>query len=166
MATPTAPTTFVVRSHEDHKRSYSKALLGIALILGYLTYMDPKIQKDFLWITGGLAIGLVLVESAPLKRTVELCVTICPLGVQRTSKVNKDRPVHYPLLPRAAVIDCVVTEHVGAWAVSSHVVFRVAESPSSSSFSSLIPAFPDAKMTFSQCHSLVQQMQRALKETS
>jgi hypothetical protein len=125
--------------------------------------MDPKIQKDFLWITGGLAIGLVLVESAPLKRTVELRVTICPLGVQRTSKINKDRLVHHPLLPRAAVIDCVVTEHVAAWAVSSHVVFRVVESSSSSS---LIPAFPDAKMSFSQCHLLVQQMQQALKETS
>jgi hypothetical protein len=153
-----APTKFIVQSHEDHKRSLPKTIIPIVVVLGYLWHFDPKIEKDPLWFLGGLAIGLILLETAPLRRDVELSLTICPVGVQRTSRINKNRPVNHPLLPRESIQDCILTEHVGAFSVSSHLVFRVENS-------SLASVFPNASLSFEQCHSLVKQIQRALDET-
>lgn len=151
------PTKFIVRSYEEHTRSLPKTILPILLIIGYLFGVDPTIEKDYLWVLGGLAIGLVVLETASSKSEVELSVTVCPLGVQRTTRVNK-RVVLHPLLPRESVKDCIITEHVGAFSVSSHVVFRVEKS-------SIVPAFPNAKMSFAQCQSFVKQIQQALDET-
>jgi hypothetical protein len=160
--TELAPTKFVVRSHLERKRSYPKTVGLMALIIGGMWYLDPMIQINVLWVLAGLAVGLVLLETAPLKRDVELRLTVCPLlGVQRTTCINKRRLVHHPLLPRASIQDCILTEHVGAFSVSTNVVFRVEEASSSKL---IVPAFPNASLSFAQCHSLVKKIQRALNE--
>lgn len=152
------PTKFVVRSREQRDRKPIVAALTITSILGCLYAMDRGIQNGVVWFVGGLCIALVMLETSPFKREVELSVLISPLGVQRTRRVNSNVS-HQPLLPRDFVQDCILTEHVGAASVSTQLVFRV------KSASLVVPVFPNAQLSFSQCHSLVQQIQRALNET-
>lgn len=121
-------------------------------------------------------------------RDTELSVTFCPLGIQRskttttTSNNNNDNNqnrsrinvCNYPLVPMESVKDCILLEHVGGFSVATHVMIRVVAnaagklSPSSNNShkaeSELVSAFPDAILTFDQCHGLVHQMQRALAE--
>ena len=151
----TSPTTFVVQSLEEHGRNYVVLLCIALVVILSLWQIDPDIENDLLWILGGLGVGFTLLETAPLNRKVELCVEISPFGIQRTTKVN-DRISHQPLLPRACVKDCIITEHVQAFGVTSHLVFRVE--------STLVPVFSNAKLSFSQCHSLLKQIQQALRE--
>ena len=148
-------TKFSVRSHEDHNRNYHVLIPLVAVILGTLCHVDPQVQHEVLWILGGLGIALALLETAPMKHHVELIIDIGPLGIQRTTKLN-GRSTHHPLLPRECVQDCIITEHVGAFGVSNHLVLRVE--------SKLIPVFPNAKLSFAQCQSLLKQVQTALRE--
>ena len=148
-------TKFAVKSHEEHNRNYQLLIALVAVIVGTLWHIDPNVHHDMLWILGGLGVGLALLETAPVKRHVELIIDIGPLGIQRTTKRN-GRSTHHPLLPRECVQDCIITEHVGAFGVSNHLVFRVE--------SKLIPVFPNAKLSFAQCQSLLKQVQTALRE--
>jgi hypothetical protein len=150
-----APTKFLVQSSEERGRNYAVLLCLVLAIILALWHTDPDIENDLLWVLGGLGVGLALLETAPVKRNVELCVEMGPFGIQRTAKVN-DRLSHHPLLPRACVKDCIITEHVKAFGVANHLVFRVE--------SALVPVFPNAKLSFSQCHSLLEQIQQALQE--
>jgi hypothetical protein len=152
-----APTTFVVRSREQKGRKPLVAIVAMLIIGGCSYSMDRNIQNGVVWFVGGICIALVVLATSPFKREVELAVVISPLGVQRTSSINGNETYH-PLLPRDSVQDCVLTEHVGAFSVSTQLVFRVKSS-------SLVPVFPNAQLSFSQCHSFVQQIQRALNET-
>jgi hypothetical protein len=146
---------FCVQSSEVHRRDYLRLIpLAVTIILA-LWYIDPGIKNDLAWMLGGLAVGFVLIETAPMERCVEISVEVGPLGVQRTSKIN-DQVTHHQLLPRACVKDCIITEHVKAFSVSSSLVFRLE--------SSLVPVFPHAKLNFRQCESLLNQIQRALRE--
>mmetsp|Transcript_8123 Transcript_8123/g.17511 ORF Transcript_8123/g.17511 Transcript_8123/m.17511 type:complete len:241 (+) Transcript_8123:309-1031(+) len=125
-------------------------------------------------------------------RDTELSVTFCPLGIQRCKTTtitsnnsknndnnqNQNRPrinvCNYPLVPMESVKDCILLEHVGGFSVATHVMIRVVAAkaggrttPSSNSEkaeSELVSAFPDAILTFDQCHGLVHQMQRVLAE--
>ena len=148
-------TKFSVQSHEEHNRNYQLLMTLVAVIIGCLWCIDPNVQHDVLWILGGLGVGLALLETAPVKRHVELSIDIGPLGIQRTTKINARSTCH-PLLPRECVQDCIITEHVGAFGVSNHLVFRVE--------SKLIPVFPNAKLSFAQCQLLLKQVQVALQE--
>jgi len=77
-------------------------------------------------------------------RDVEIIVTICPLGIQRSKKTittttaiesstmisNKNANIrtsvhYYPLLPLESVKDCIVLEHVGAFSLKSVAMVRV-----------------------------------------
>ena len=126
-------------------------------------------------------------------RDVDLSVNICPLGVQRSKTTTvtynhnvdhkKVRVHHYPLLPIEAIESCFLLEHVGAFSVTTHVMIRMAadisedsnpfEVSSSSTVnetekvnnkSKLVSAFPDAKLTFIECHDLAIQIRKALEE--
>jgi hypothetical protein len=171
--TTLAPTRFVVRSFEEHKRSLPRTVLPFVAIIGGLYGFDPNIQKEILWVLGGLVAGLVLFETASWKRELVLSLSIGPLGVQRSSRRNADRPKHSPFLPREGIRDCLMIEHVGAFSVSTHVVFRLHAGRTSTTSQGeekgtepqLIPAFPDAVIKFEQCQSLVKQIQQGLKET-
>eukprot|EP00980_Cylindrotheca_fusiformis_P000078 scaffold19_cov114-Cylindrotheca_fusiformis.AAC.25 len=151
-----APTKFSVRSRLRKKRKPFLAFVSILFILGCLYYMDSEIQNGVVWFVGGLVIALVVMETSPLRKEVELSVTISPLGVQRTTRINSTIS-HHPLLPRDAVQGCILTERIDVASVSTQLVFRLQ--------SSLVPVFPHAQLSFQQCHSLVQQIQRALKES-
>lgn len=146
---------FVLHSREERKRNHMLCLTLSVVIVLALYWVDPNVQRDSIWIVGGLLISLVLIETAPFKRHVELSVEIGPLGIQTTTKVNS-RLTYHPMLPRACVRDCIITEHVQTFGVASHLVFRVE--------STLVPVFPGAKLPFKQCHSICQQIQRALVE--
>ncbi len=154
-STGVVPTKFSVQYNEEHNRNYVLLILLVAGIILFLWRTDPNIENDLLWVLGGLAVGLALLETAPVKRNVGLSVEVGSFGIQRTSNVNGTL-VHHPLLPRDCVHDCIITEHVEAFGVTNHLVFRVA--------SSLVPAFPNATLSFSQCQSLLKQIQQALRE--
>lgn len=156
-----AASKFVVQSHEERGRHYMLCFCLATIIILALCWIDPGVKNDPLWIVGGLLIGLVLIETAPVKRHVELCVEVGPLGIQRTTKVNQ-RMTHHPLLPRACVQDCIITEHIQTFGVASHLVFRMMMMESNNT--SLVPVFPNAKLTFSQCQSMLEQIQRAMRE--
>jgi hypothetical protein len=154
-STVTSPTKFLVHSLEERGRNYVVLLSLVLAIILPLWHIDPDIENDLLWVLGGLGVGFSLLETAPVQRNVELCVEMGPFGIQRTTKVN-DRLSHHPLLPRACVKDCIIIEHVKAFGVANHLVFRVE--------STLVPVFPNAKLSFSQCHSLLKQIQQGLRE--
>eukprot|EP00536_Pseudo-nitzschia_multiseries_P003208 jgi/Psemu1/7176/gm1.7176_g len=97
----------------------------------------------------------------------------------RLSTNHRVKVCNYPLLPMESIRDCILLEHVGGFSVSTHVMIRcfdlkaetatststvAAAAASSSTRSELVSAFPDAKLTFDQCHGLVHQIQRALGE--
>mmetsp|Transcript_2806 Transcript_2806/g.5320 ORF Transcript_2806/g.5320 Transcript_2806/m.5320 type:complete len:190 (+) Transcript_2806:299-868(+) len=174
-----APTEYKVYFWErHHERSWSRTVVPIAILIGWLFRFDPKIELEWLWLTIGAVVGLYVFETSSSKHHQrELSVTICPLGVQRSTTLvsaannrcgqtqYRHRRRHHPFLPRESVQDCIVTEHVGAFSVRTHVMLRVAAAGERAGVSdSLIPAFPNATLTFDQCYSLMKQIQRALKE--
>ena len=181
--TPT-PTTFVIRSHKSRE---ARPFLAIFIILGlglYLLYADWNIQNDLLWFGGGLLMGFVVLETAASHQTEEVSVRITPLGVQMVhqryhhhaapsadpmeiipkmakSKFKQPPPKHQPFLPREAVQDCILVEHVGVFSVSTGLIFRLR-----SSSRPIVSILPDSiPLSFSQCQELAEQIQRAMKET-
>jgi hypothetical protein len=103
-------------------------------------------------------------------------------------KINLQKNVHvhhYPLLPIESVKDCILLEHVGGFSVTTHVMIRlnnkslnniesttveqkvaseVQKNKKKDAASGLVAAFPDANLTFDQCHGLVNQIRSALAE--
>jgi len=150
-----SPVKFCVQSSESHRRNYLVSIVLPIAILLTLLYCDPDIQNELFWILGGFAVVLFVIETAPVQRVVELCVEIGPLGIQRTTSIN-DRVKHHQLLPRACVKDCIITEHIQAFSISSNLMFRTQ--------SALVPVFPDARLSFKQCESMLKQIQQALRE--
>lgn len=136
---------------DDHRILVASALIGIA-VLCYCHYLFSTKSQD---------------------RETEVSVTICPLGIQRTKKIttiwnnNSDRPRrsvrNYPFLCMEIVKDCILLEHVGGFSVTTHVMIRTCSSDERSE-PGLVSAFPDAILTFDQCHDLVQEIQWALGE--
>jgi hypothetical protein len=161
------PTIYKVHSREFHGRSWSITIIFIGILIGGVLHVDPKIELEWPWLLAGAIFGLYFFETSSKWRDVELSVTICPLGVQRSStttlSAKHQKCHHQPFLPREYVQDCIVLEHVGAFSVSTHVIFRLVEKRGEDP-SSFIPAFPNAVLTFDQCHSLTKQIQRALDE--
>lgn len=153
---PLVPTKFVVESQQHRERHYTLLFGLLSAALGSLWFFDPHVEKDWVWVLGGLIIGLIVLETAPIHRTVQLSVDISPMGIQQTTTIY-DRTTYHPLLPRSVVRDCILVEHVEAFGVSSHLVFRVDNA--------LVPAFPNARLSFSQCQSLLEKINGALKET-
>ena len=152
------PTKFTVRSSEHHEARFLTMVMGIMLVLGSLFFLDPFVKKEIWWCLGGLTIAFLALETSSYHRDIELSVSIYPVGVQRTTQINS-KVTDHPLLPRESIQDCILIEHVSSWSVSTQIVFRLKSS------SSLVPAFPNAQLTFSQCHSLKNQIQKALNET-
>ena len=163
------PTTYKVHSKEYHQHSWSITIIFIAILISWVFHIDPKIELEWPWLLAGAIFGLYLFEtSSKQQRDVELAIKICPLGVQRSStttiqSAKHQKCHHQPFIPREYIQDCIVLEHVGAFSVTSHVMFRLVEKIGEDP-SSLIPAFPNAILTFDQCHSLTKQIQSALDE--
>ena len=158
-------TIFKVHSQDKHERSWSATLIPISILLGCLYRLDPSIEMDLLWVLSGAGIAVYVFETSSRTRDVEVSLTVCPLGVQRTTSTHRNRPVrHHPFLPKESIRDCIVTEHVGAFSVSSHVMLRLGDTTDCGG-PALIPAFPKATLSFGQCHVLMKQIQRALRDT-
>lgn len=137
-----------------------------------------------------LYIAHYLFSTRNYTRDVDLSLTICPLGVQpsktttTTYNGNSDHQkvdVHIsPLLPIEAVKDCILLEHVGGFSVTTHVMIRLnakaiiddkvertnsdKEQRKEDAASGMVLAFPDATLTFAQCHDLVKKIGRAIEE--
>jgi hypothetical protein len=140
--------------------------------------MEMWLEQEIVWLVSGAALGLLVFEtmqghgSDESFHDGELCLTLCPLGIQRYM-VESGKKKHHPLLPTEAVKDCIVTEHVGAFCVTTHVMFRIyggipakntAGNLSQDSNISLVETFPNASLTFDQCYSLRNQIQATLDE--
>lgn len=143
-----------VKTKDMRGRNYIHLGALSLLILLILIYIDPRIQNDLAWILGGLGVGLALLESAPVNQHIELIVALSPLGVQRITKIN-DRVTYHPLLPRACINDCIIVEHVGVFDVTTNLVFRVE--------STLVSAFPNVRLKFHECESLLKNIRGALR---
>jgi hypothetical protein len=157
-------TVFKIHSHFRCERSWSATLIPVSILLACLVRLDPTGEMDVLWLVSGVAIAMYVFETSSKTRDVEVSLTVCPLGVQRTTRTHR-MMTHHPLLPKESIRDCIVTEHVGAFAVSSHVMIRVrAAGAAALDGPALIPAFPNATLSFVQCHSVMKQIQGALEE--
>jgi hypothetical protein len=192
-----APITYKIHSREHYKRSYYWSLaLGVVPIIAVVIGSQNSLSSLLsLWTTTfstnpiiiyvGIfaATGLIIYYAYYLlttfysqqTRDVELSVTICPLGIQRskttTTARNKRTVVHYyPLLPLESVKDCILVEHVGAFSVTTHVMIRATTTTTKSSKSKsesndeLVSFFPNVTLSFDRCHVLVQQIQRSLEK--
>jgi hypothetical protein len=189
-----APTTYKIHYREHYKRSYYWSLtLGVVPIIAVVIGSQNNLSsQSSLWTTMfptnpiiiyvGIftAAGLILYYAYYLltttsysqqTRDVELSVTICPLGIQRsktttTTGDKRSTVVHYyPLLPLESVKDCMLVEHVGAFSVTTHVMIRATtKSSKSESNGELVSFFPDVTLSFDRCHALVQQIQRSLEK--
>ena len=151
------PTRFIVSSTKEHPRNLPLAAFLVTIIVCSLSALDPKIEKDWYWILGGLLIGLILLETAYWKRQAEWRIDITPLGLQRTRFLNGVSQQD-PFIPRPALKDFVVLEHIEVFAVSTHILMRLKNG-------SVQPVFPNAKMSFARCHALKEQLQAAWKAT-
>jgi len=185
MATIIVPLIAAITSNSFWFRSES-----VAKLQGYWkNYVDERSLNllAFSTIIVLLCIAYRLFTTAIQTRDVNLSVTICPLGVQRTKTTitsygydmnrGKTHVHHYPLLPIGIVKDCILLEHVGGLSVTTHVMIRlkfgidstsdendaVESHAKESGVSGMVAAFPDAKLTFRQCHGLVDQIGRALQ---
>ena len=196
-----APTTYKIHSREHYKRSYYWSLaLGvvpiIAVVIGSQNSLSSllslwtttfPINPTIIYVGIFAATGLIIYYAYYLlttfysqqTRDVELSVTVCPLGIQRSSKTtttasNKRSTVvhYYPLLPLESVKDCILVEHVGAFSVTTHVMIRATTTTTttqsskskSESNEELVSFFPNVTLSFDRCHVLVQQIQRSLEK--
>ena len=194
-----APITYKIHSREHYKRSYYWSLaLGVVPIIAVVIGSQNSLSSLLsLWTTTfstnpiiiyvGIfaATGLIIYYAYYLlttfysqqTRDVELSVTVCPLGIQRSSKTtttasNKRSTVvhYYPLLPLESVKDCILVEHVGAFSVTTHVMIRATTTTTQSSKSKsesneeLVSFFPNVTLSFDRCHVLIQQIQRSLEK--
>ena len=211
-----APTFYKIHSRESFKRSWWSlptlvvpiVAVEIGLFLSQSDSVDLEQYHDYFKDDNAMVAGTVFVTVVLLllilyycyylfsttnqTRDVELSVTICPIGIQRSTTTtttynsNKNRQRssvrHYPLLPLESVKDCILLEHVGGFSVTSHVMIRVKATPDEKNdsvaaaaatattntkenpASELVSVFHGAKLTFDQCHDLVHQIRSALEE--
>jgi hypothetical protein len=178
-------TVFKIQSQNKHDRSLPGTIIPISILVVCLSYYDPYIEMDLVWVVSGTIIALYIFETSSSTRHVEVIVTICPMGIQRTMYTHHHRLVqHYPILPKEIIQDCFVAEHVNAFSVTSHVMLRTllpsssSSSPSSTTTTTvdddddsgrsvplqLYPAFPKVTLSFGQCYVLMKQIRRALVE--
>lgn len=182
-------TTFkVVHEHTPKKHNALwkfciPTVLAICIAAMLATVEDVQVlQQGWLWITGGAVLALLVFETAQhagvgrASSKTELVVTVCPLGVQRSvntittrSGSNADKmrrqQHHHPLLLTECIQDCIVLEHVGAFSVTTHVMFRVlCKREARKNDIRLVPAFPNARLSFDQCLSLKNRIQASLQE--
>jgi hypothetical protein len=126
------------------------------------------LQQQWLWIIGGTILALLVFESTQHDRPskTELLVKVSPLGVQRYLTRNNRHDHHHPLCLMECIQDCILVEHVGAFAVTTHVMFRVRTKQmyDDQETLQLVPAFPNACLSFSQCHTLKHEIQASLEK--
>lgn len=168
---PSLPLTFKVVSKTTTQSILWKFLiptiLAVSIAVLLATVQDfVVLQHHLLWIFGGAIFALIVFEITQHpsngKHSTELVVNICPLGVQRSTHKSNLQQHHHPLLLAECIHDCIILEHVGAFAVSTHVMFRVLREKGDASSMFLVPAFPQARLSFEQCQGLQTQIQAAL----
>ena len=172
-----APTMYTIRFEEYPQRSWYwwwplsiTPLLDVAMKQTEFSanyYWDIPADKMVYIVTALL--GVILCNrlyASP--KSVEVSLEILPVGVQRskTTTYNSHKAAsvhHYPLLPIESTKDCIILEHVGTFTVSTHVMLRLQKDSSCDNVSGMVAAFPDANLTFDQCHGLVDQINNALE---
>lgn len=159
-----APTSYKIRCRECYERSWWwLTLVIIPIIAGlFLSGSDSILDMEYynsinnkplissLWMSihspihvvifaGLIYYGNYIYTTHSQIRDVEIIVTICPLGIQRSKTTttisstmisNKNKNIrtsvhYYPLLPLESVKDCIVLEHVGAFSLTTFAMVRV-----------------------------------------
>lgn len=189
--TAVVTTVYTIRSRESRESSWwwpisIITLLGVAMnsfgtdIFATIDpYWTDQIDVAILSSIAVALLGIILAHrlffAKPTTKTIDLTLQILPLGVQRSRTITHDNSQttnthHYPLLPIGSIKDCILLEHVGAFSVSTHVMLRLQNSnnysmkPTKNAAKGMVAAFPDVTLTFDQCHSLVEQITRALEQ--
>jgi hypothetical protein len=170
---PTTTTFKVVHEIPGNRRAVLckfgiSTVLAICVSVMLATVQDfQMLRQRWLWIVGGAIVALLVLEitqDAHLAKT-ELLVKVCPLGVQRSLRRYRYHH-HLPLLLKECIQDCIILEKVGAFAVTTHVMFRIKRKHlyNNQDTIQLVQAFPHACLSFSQCHKLKNQIQASLEE--
>ena len=189
---------FIIRTkYEEYRRSVYKTWMPIWTVVLCLLYVDIEFYHVYWWLVGLIIIVVILLETSPIKDTVEVVVTVYPLlNIIQLSTWKNDRPVggNPTVVPIDTILDCIVHEYVGAFQVTTHVMFRLTTTmtgvqyqpqkqhakegeeetkliPSSSTTATtktttkLVQAFPGiTQLTFLQCLEMKNQIQSALNK--
>ncbi|KAG7356120.1 hypothetical protein IV203_000806 [Nitzschia inconspicua] len=167
------PQTFKVVGKLEEKRGTWKlfvipTVLAISIAVLLSTVDDMEIlQNHWFWICSGAVVALIVFETIQHSSRTgysELVVIICPLGIQRITLRGERQQHNHPLLLTECIHDCILLEHVGAFSVSTHVMFRILKRKNDISSMHLVPAFPNAHLTFDQCLTLKDQLQMSIEE--
>ena len=166
---------FVVRSRLYQKRSVVKTLLLLTAVLTALIVLDSGFRHWRWWLVGSFLLVLIVIETGPRKEQVEVVVTIHPLlGIVQLATWNNDRLQGGPprVVPLELIQDVIVQEYVGAFKVTSHVVFRLGEkggmqqngstTTDPTTTTRLEHAFPGMELSFAQCLAMKNHIQTAL----
>jgi hypothetical protein len=170
---------FIVRSRLYQRRSVAKTLLPVTAVLIGLVVLDSEFHHWGWWLVGSFLLVLIVIENGPQKEQVEVVVTIHPLlGIVQLATWNNDRLQGGSprVIPLERIHDCIVHEYVGAFQVTTQVVFRLGEDekinqmcPKGRTTDSttltttrLEPAFPGMELSFAQCWAMKNHIQRAL----
>jgi hypothetical protein len=189
-AVTATPNEFVVRSRLYQRRSMAKTLLPVTAVLIGLVLLDSDFHHWGWWLLGSFLLALIVIATGPQKEQVEVVVTIYPLlGIVQLATWKNDRlrqggGAAPRVLPLEQIHDCIVQEYVGAFQVTTHVVFRLAEgeekqqqqtcpkgrtttdpttlTTTTITTTRLEPAFPGMELSFAQCWAMKNQIHRAL----
>ena len=185
---------FVVRSHYEQGRTLW-GMMPILVVLGLLIVLDPGFHRISWWLIGSLFVAVYLLETGPEKEDVEVVVTFYPLlGILQLATWRNHRlmTTSPQAIPIETIQDCIVQEYVGAFKVTTHVVFRLRSTKTTTkthvknqnnsstvattasaaienettTIAKLVAAFPGVELTFEQCLQMKNKIQSFLDVTN
>lgn len=175
------PNEFVVRSRLYQRRSVAKTLLPVTAVLVGLVALDSGFRHWRWWLAGSFLLVLIVIATGPQNEQVEVVVTVHPLlGIVQLATWNNGRLQgggSPRVVPLEMIQDCILQEYVGAFKVTTHVVFRLGEkwtqqkgsttdpttiTSTSTTTTRLEPAFPGMELSFAQCLAMKNKIQTAL----
>lgn len=146
-----------------------KTVLPVVCIVGFLLYVDLNVTSYLLWAIGAILIFVVVLETSQPKHSGPQSIWFTPLGVQLSHGKSVKKKI---FLPRGSIHDCILIEHVGAFSVSNHLVFRVkkfSESNNSNNHDNppfeLVPVWDNMYLSFRMCLELKDEINRSLESS-
>ena len=187
---------FIIRIKNDKQyRSIYKTCIPCLSILVCLLILDYQFYHPYWWVIGLFIILLIILETGPQsEQIIEVVVTIYPLlNIIQLSTWRNGNPMigkggngnHTTILPIDIIQDCIIHEYIGAFNITTHVMFRIntntgntANSNTNSTNSNvlshktpksttkLVQAFPGitTQLSFQQCYEMKNQIQTALEK--
>ena len=161
------------RFRKRKARSVPWTVTPVLLILIMLFFFDPNVEWTIVWILGGILITLVILETGPSEEQIETSVTKYPVGVVQLSQrlLRRNGSTALRNIPKLIPLSCVESilnlEHVEAFSVSNHVLFRLKVDDDGYTYhheqQELVPVFPGLQLSFAQCQYLKEALDESLR---